>query len=201
MHVILNRNPIHFTDDKFVCYLPSILTDNPYMDTSYIAKEDTFSDYLNYVLQALARLDSDKKYKYELKFNLYLHSNKRSNLDRNHIVGVFPEYISVLMEYVNMSFFRKLIYRWRYIKQLAMSNNIIFEDFQYHGYGQISLITLNIKEYSNNNYTKLIKLCINSIFKAIKDTNKDASSNEFIEFDKWVLLEVRRTPTKVSNSV
>lgn len=197
MAVIRSLNPIHFTNDKFVCYLPSINTENPDIDTSYIAKQDTFSDYFNYVLQALARLDPDKKYKYELKFNLYLHSNKRSNLDRSHIVGGFPEYTSVLIGYTYMSFFKRLLSTWRYSKVEAMSNNIIFEDFQYHGYGQIYLTTFNLKSYTNaSNYNNIIKLCVDSIFKTIKDINKDSSSNEFIEFHKWVFLEIRRIPIK-----
>jgi len=196
MGVIQKNNPIHFTDNKFVCYLPSINTQNPDINTSNIAKEDTFSDYLNYVLQALTTMDPNKNYKYELKFNLYLHSNKRSNLDRGHIVGEFPDYTSILIGYNNMSFFKKLLYVWRYTKELTMSNKIIFDDFQYHGYGEIYFITFNLKGYSNNNYNKLIKLCVNSIFKTIKETNKDASSNEFIEFHKWVFLEIKRIPIK-----
>jgi hypothetical protein len=182
-----NKNLIHFIDNEFTCYLPSINTENPDIDTSYIAKEDTFSDYLDLVLHNLARSASGKNYEYEFKFNLYIHSNKRSDLDPDHIVGEFPEYISVLNKPVNI---------WSSAMRLVLSNKIKYGVYQYHGYGEIYLIRFNFKNYSHNNYNKLIKLCVDSILKRIKDINKDSSSNEFIEFNKWVLLEIRRIPIK-----
>lgn len=181
-----NKNPIHFINNEFTCYLPSINTENPDIDTSYIAKEDTFSDYLDTILHTLARSASGKKYEYEFKFNLYLHSNKKSDLDPHHIVGEFPEYISVLNKSINI---------WSSAMKLVLSNKGKYGNYQYHGYGQIYIIRFNFKNYSDNNYNKLIKLCVNSIFKTIKDINKD-SSNEYIEFNKWVLLEIRKIPIK-----
>jgi len=182
-----NKKPIQFFENEFVCYLPSINTDNPDIDTSYIAKEETFSDYLNGVLHAIARPSSAKDYDYEFKFNLYQHSNKNSGLDSAHFVGEFPDYISIVNKPINIA---------SSVMKLVFSNNIKYGNYQYHGYGQIYYIRFNFKNYPDNNYNKLIKLCVDSLLRRVKDINENPSSDEFIEFNKWVYLEMRRIRVK-----
>jgi hypothetical protein len=187
-----NKKSIQFIDNEFVCYLPSINTDNPDIDTSYIAKDETFSDYLEGVLQAIAKPASPKKYDYEFKFNLYQHSNKRSDLDPYHFIGEFPEYISIVNKGMSIGDGMRLIF----------SNKSLYGNYQYHGYGQTYYIRFNFKNYPDNNYNKLIKLCVDSLLRRVKVINEDSSSDEFIEINKWVYLEMRRIRVKgKSNSM
>ena len=178
--------PIHFKGNFFECFLPSIDTNNPNIDTSYIAKEDTFSDYLDLILHNLARSASGKNKEYRFIFKVYMHSNKKSDLEKLLSPGEFPEYISVLEKPINLKDSFKSF--------LNFKNYLIFNTYKYHGYGQIYSIRFNLNDYSDNNYEKLVNLCKDLILKRIKNINEDLESNEFIESNQWVLLHIIRIP-------
>lgn len=183
-----NEFIIDFEYDKYSCFVSSHLI------MSDISLEDkfptnSFPHHLQLIFIELARLNNldDNKYDYKIIFNFFIHSNKRNKLPS--LLNP-PKMVSTNFKNTKDS------------SQESFREDLFNRTYKYHGYGIaytfniISSFVFNVPSFSNEkDFNVLTCSIIKFLQLKIKDTNESRNNDDFIDFNKSIIIEIIRTKT------